>query len=72
MKAEKGRSKKDKSSGGFSTVATAFVTGAAAGLTVGVLIASDKGSSFRDKVKSLIREFSGDMGDKPGNENQPS
>lgn len=62
MKAEKEKAKKESGSG-FSKMAAAFATGAAAGLAVGVLISSDRGAKLRDKVKGLVREFGGEWED---------
>ena len=70
MKAEKEKSKKENGSG-FSKMAAAFATGAAAGLAVGVLISSDRGAKLRDKVKGLVREFGGEWEDSHSqNQNQ--
>lgn len=74
MKEEKDHSAKGKKNMGLATIATAFVTGAAAGLAVGILIASDKETSFRDKVRKFIREVDGDRTNEPDNQtdNQPA
>lgn len=64
MKTEGDHSMKDKKSKGYGKM-MAFAAGAAAGVAVGMLIASDKGGSFRDKVKSFIREADGSREDKP-------
>jgi predicted SpoU family rRNA methylase len=52
-----------KKGGGFSRMAAAFATGAAAGIAVGVLISSDKSTLLREKVKSLVKEFGGEWED---------
>jgi hypothetical protein len=57
-------SMKGGKSKGFTKLAAAFAAGAAAGLTVGVLISSEKGSSFRDKIKSFMKEADGSMEEK--------
>lgn len=63
MKTEEDHSMKGKKSKGYGKM-MAFAAGAAAGVAVGILIASEKGSSFRDKVKSFIREADGSWEDK--------
>ncbi|MDF3027258.1 MAG: hypothetical protein K0S23_1565 [Fluviicola sp.] len=64
MKTEKDNSTNDNNSGGFSKVASAFVTGAAAGLTVGVLIASEKGGKIREAIMNLLNEFNEQLEEK--------
>jgi len=69
MKTGKDKSTSDNNSGGFSQVASAFVTGAAAGLTVGVLIASEKGGKIREAIMNLLNEFNEQLEEKQQNGN---
>jgi hypothetical protein len=42
-------------------IAAIFGAGAAAGVAIGILIASEKGSSFRDKIKRFMKEADGSL-----------
>lgn len=42
-------------------IAAIFGAGAAAGVAIGILIASEKGSSFRDKIKHFMKETDGSI-----------
>lgn len=42
-------------------IAAIVAAGAAAGVAIGFLIASEKGSSFRDKIKRFMKETDGSL-----------
>lgn len=63
MKTEEEKSQKKKKSGDVSKVVKAFATGAAAGFAAGILLAPDKGSNTREKVKGLLKELGEELSD---------